>query len=160
MLALNLKVWKPKYLLHDIEKPWLLLWFKLIGDKDPYQSVQRWHKTHRKHHTEYPGLWDLEEMILNWECSRYTKKQDQLTAIEKLEELHTQRRINYNTRAQLQARIAILGLSTLPRWFGAVCNKELQDRLKQYPDTAKIAIEYCNPRELTYDKEQNIIEIN
>ena len=27
MTALNLKCWRPKYLLHDIEKPWLkLLW--------------------------------------------------------------------------------------------------------------------------------------
>ena len=25
MTALNLKCWRPKYLLHDIEKPWLSL---------------------------------------------------------------------------------------------------------------------------------------
>ena len=25
MTALNLGMWKPKYLLHDIEKPWLML---------------------------------------------------------------------------------------------------------------------------------------
>ena len=28
MTALNLGMWKPKYLLHDIEKPWLMLLWK------------------------------------------------------------------------------------------------------------------------------------
>ena len=43
MTALNLKCWRPKYLLHDIEKPWLrLLW----GD---YKLVQRWHRKHNSH---------------------------------------------------------------------------------------------------------------
>ena len=41
-----------------------------------------------------------------------------------------------------------------------VTNKELQDLLKQYPDTAIVVIEYCNIRELRYFKESNIIVID
>lgn len=41
-----------------------------------------------------------------------------------------------------------------------VTNKELQDLLKQYPDDAIVAIEYCNIRELKYIKERNLIEID
>lgn len=32
--------------------------------------------------------------------------------------------------------------------------------LKQYPDDAIISIEYCNPREIRYDKINNIIYID
>ena len=42
--AWKLGVWKPKWLLHDIEKPWLkLIW----GD---YLRVRKWHKHHNSHH--------------------------------------------------------------------------------------------------------------
>lgn len=41
-----------------------------------------------------------------------------------------------------------------------VTNKELQDLLKQYPDDAIVAIEYCNIRDMKYFKESNIIAID
>lgn len=41
-----------------------------------------------------------------------------------------------------------------------VTNKELQDLLKQYPDDAIVAIEYCNIRDMKYFKERNLIEID
>lgn len=41
-----------------------------------------------------------------------------------------------------------------------VTNKELQDLLKQYPDDAIVAIEYCNIRELKYIKDRNLIVID
>ena len=41
-----------------------------------------------------------------------------------------------------------------------VTNKELQELLKQYPDDAVVAIEYCDIRELKYVKERNIIVID
>lgn len=41
-----------------------------------------------------------------------------------------------------------------------VSNKELQDLLKQYPDDAIVAIEYCNIREMKYIKESNLIVID
>lgn len=77
MTALNLKHWKPKYLLHDIEKPFL----KLFWD---YKKVQKWHRTHNSHHTEYNGLWDTYAMVIDWECSRFTKAEAQLNAYDTL----------------------------------------------------------------------------
>lgn len=53
MTALNLGIWKFKYLFHDWEKPWMRLFCK-------YETVQKWHRSHRRHHPEY-GLkngWD------------------------------------------------------------------------------------------------------
>jgi hypothetical protein len=85
LTALNLGIWKPKYLLHDIEKPWLkLLW---RGD---YKKVQKWHRTHNKHHLEY-GLehgWDAidwEALMIDWECCSLSKQEAQLDARETLE---------------------------------------------------------------------------
>ena len=77
MTALNLKHWRPKYLLHDIEKPFL----KLFWD---YKKVQKWHRIHNSHHTEYNGLWDTYAMVIDWECSRFTKSEAQLNAFDTL----------------------------------------------------------------------------
>lgn len=70
MTALNLRAWKFKYLFHDIEKPFLKLIFK------DYQKVKEWHRNHNTHHIEYPGKRkkDYEAIIIDWECSHYTKK--------------------------------------------------------------------------------------
>lgn len=73
MTALNLKVWKVKYLFHDIEKPWLKLFVN-------YKKLQKWHREHNSHHLEYKGKWDVESMIIDWECSRFTKAEAQLNA--------------------------------------------------------------------------------
>ena len=85
LTAFNLGIWKPKYLLHDIEKPWLkLLW------KGDYKRVQKWHRTHNKHHLEY-GLkhgWnaiDWEALMIDWECCGLSKQEAQLDARETLE---------------------------------------------------------------------------
>ena len=84
LTALNLKIWKPKYLLHDIEKPWL----KLLCGGD-YKKVQKWHRTHNRHHLEY-GLkhgWDKidwEALMIDWECCGLSKQEAQLDARETL----------------------------------------------------------------------------
>jgi hypothetical protein len=82
LTALNLGIWKPKYLLHDAEKPWLkLLW---RGD---YKRVQKWHRIHNRHHLEY-GLehgWDAidwEALMIDWECCGLSKQEAQLDARE------------------------------------------------------------------------------
>jgi len=78
MTALNLKVWKFKYLFHDIEKPWLKLFL-------PYNKVQEVHRKYNRHHTTYKGgvyKIDYEAMLIDWECSRFTKEAAQLTARE------------------------------------------------------------------------------
>lgn len=70
MTALNLRIWKFKYLFHDIEKPWLKLILK------DYTKVQKIHRQTKRHHLEYKGKKgiDCEALIIDWECSRFTKK--------------------------------------------------------------------------------------
>lgn len=76
LVAKELHCWKLKYLFHDIEKPWLkLIW----GD---YKKVQKWHRTHNAHHLEYPKEKDYEAMVIDWECSRYTKYAAPRTALQ------------------------------------------------------------------------------
>ena len=48
LVALSLHAWKFKYLFHDIEKPWLRLFW-------PYEKVQKYHRYHNNHHIEYPA---------------------------------------------------------------------------------------------------------
>ena len=79
MTALNLGVWKFKYLFHDIEKPWLMLLWK------DYSRVQKWHRNNNAHHMEYEGKWDAYSMIIDWECSRFTKIDSPMTARETYE---------------------------------------------------------------------------
>ena len=90
MIALNLGAWKPKYLLHDIEKPFMLywnMWFKGMKHEDAYKKVQKFHRKHNRHHLEYVGNKDYEAMIIDWECSRFTKTKSPLTAKQQLEKL-------------------------------------------------------------------------
>ncbi len=60
--------WKLKYLFHDIEKPFLKLFF-------PYKKVQAFHRKNNKHHLEYknPERRDWEALVIDWECSHLTK---------------------------------------------------------------------------------------
>lgn len=83
MTALNLHVWKPKYLFHDWYKPWLMLIWK------DYKKVKKYHREHSNHHLEYRKIhcWDDWEkkidwvaMAIDWECSRFTKQEAQRTA--------------------------------------------------------------------------------
>ena len=82
MTALNLKCWKPKFLLHDIEKPWLMkIW------KD-YKRVQSYHRRNNDHHMIHyilTGKADWTAMIVDWECSRFTKSSAQLNACQEWE---------------------------------------------------------------------------
>ena len=77
MTALNLKCWKFKYLFHDIEKPWLKLFLT-------YDKVQHIHRTLNNHYLQYkyPNRIDWEAMVIDWECSRFTKEAAPLTARE------------------------------------------------------------------------------
>ena len=83
MTALNHKVWRWKYLLHDIEKPWLKLFCK-------YSTVKEFHRAHADHHLDYGKLhgWykmDWTAAVIDWECSRFTKMDAQLNARDTLE---------------------------------------------------------------------------
>lgn len=77
LTALNLHSWKFKYLFHDAEKPWLKLFL-------PYEKVRNFHRNYSKHHLEYrnPFKIDWEALVIDWECSRFTKEDAPLTALE------------------------------------------------------------------------------
>lgn len=89
LVAMKLGTWKPKYLLHDIEKPWLKLFWR------DYKRVQKWHKHHNKYHIfsgRHYGLNKIDWLaaIIDWECSRYTKNAAPRTAREEVDYLLTQ----------------------------------------------------------------------
>lgn len=85
-VAWKLGVWYPKWLLHDIEKPWLkFIW----GD---YKRVQKWHKSHNNHHIFYGRLHGYNKIdwlaaIIDWECSRFTKYAAPRTARQEVDNL-------------------------------------------------------------------------
>lgn len=83
MVALNLGVWKFRYLFHDWYKPWLRLFMD-------YKKVQRFHRTHSRHHLEYKGEAPLDYvgMVIDWEASQYTKSQCPLNAYETCNEFY------------------------------------------------------------------------
>ena len=91
LIALKLGVWKPKWLLHDIEKPWLkLIW------RD-YKRVQKWHKHHNKHHIFSGRRYGLNKVdwlaaVLDWESSRYSKNASLLTARQETEAILNERK--------------------------------------------------------------------
>lgn len=80
LVAFELGVWKFRYLFHDIEKPFLM---KLWRD---YSRVQQWHRYHNKHHLQYKNKKkiDWEALIIDWECSRFTKLASPKTAREQM----------------------------------------------------------------------------
>lgn len=82
MTAVMLHRWKFKYLFHDWYKPWL----KMFGWE--YKRIQTFHRNHSNHHIEYllntlfekdsnlelmHTKFDWEELIIDWQCSQYTK---------------------------------------------------------------------------------------
>lgn len=83
LTALNLGLWKFRYIFHDAEKPWLKLFWS-------YKKLQKWHRTHNKHHLEY-GIKhgfdkiDWHALMIDWECSRFSKKQCPLNCREEME---------------------------------------------------------------------------
>ena len=76
-VARELHVWRPRHILHDIEKPFMRLIF-------PYTKVQKWHRLHNKHHLEYmyPERRSWLDMIIDWEASGRTKHACPRNAIE------------------------------------------------------------------------------
>lgn len=89
-VALKYHCWRLKYIFHDIEKPWLRLFL-------PYQTVQ---KIHRKIHSHHPDnkLYidiDFEGVIIDWECSRFTKTDSPYTAVEMVENYINEHKENH-----------------------------------------------------------------
>lgn len=73
MVAIMLNKWKFRYLFHDFCKPWL----KTFGVE--YKKIQFWHRHNADHHIEYLEFHQIDEvdwyeLIIDWECSKYTKE--------------------------------------------------------------------------------------
>lgn len=76
-IAFQLGCWKLHFILHDIEKPWLMLFWK------DYNRVKKWHRDHSSHHLfNNTGKYDWLGMMIDWECSRYSKAEAQMNAYE------------------------------------------------------------------------------
>ena len=83
LVAMLLGVWEFRFLFHDIEKPFLMWYWK------DYQKVRQYHRSHNRHHWAYTGNkgYDYLGMVIDWECSRFSKADAQMTAYETY--LHT-----------------------------------------------------------------------
>ena len=90
MTAIMCNHWKPGYLLHNWYKPWIRIFL-------PYEKVQKFHRTHSRHHLEWLDnqlknkknsrskvfeKFDWKGMLIDWECSRFTKLASPRTAAE------------------------------------------------------------------------------
>lgn len=75
MIALKWRVWKPKFLFHDVEKPFLRLFL-------PYKHVRKFHRRYHKHHIAYrrPHKINWLELAIDWECSFLTKEDQPMNA--------------------------------------------------------------------------------
>ena len=82
LTAIKLHHWRPKYLLHDLDKPFLMLWFR-----NDYTKVRNFHKEHNRHHLRYKGKkgFDWWAMMIDWECSHLTKTEKPWRAAETME---------------------------------------------------------------------------
>ena len=88
--AIRLGHWRPKYLFHDMEKPWLMLFSG--GD---YAFVRKWHREHNRHHLSYKGHRerDWDGIVIDWECSHLTKNAAPMRFMEKLFDMRTKQGI-------------------------------------------------------------------
>jgi hypothetical protein len=91
LTAFHLGCWKFKYLFHDIEKPWLMLFWR------SYIRVQCYHRVHSNHHLEYEyqDKIDWEALVIDWECSRFTKYASPRNAYQELCYIETDIEPNY-----------------------------------------------------------------
>lgn len=85
MVSLNCHQWKFKYLFHDWYKPWMRLFMS-------YDKVQMFHNKHSRHHLLYVFLHgvkhaDWDAMVIDWECSHYTKHAAELDANGEIERI-------------------------------------------------------------------------
>lgn len=110
MVAIKLGHWRLRYLFHDIEKPWLRLWFR--GD---YKKVQQMHRRNNKHHLEYkvPSKRNWIDMAIDWECSNLTKNAHPYTAIEEADRKYKANEMKVYEYYAFMDACAKLGLNKL-----------------------------------------------
>lgn len=65
--------------LHDLDKIFLYL---VISDR---KKIHKWHRSHSRHHSiKAKTHVDFVQMVIDWECARYTKPDKPLNARETL----------------------------------------------------------------------------
>ena len=108
-VAMDCGVWEPRYIFHDWYKPWLRLVL-------PYEKVQRIHRYHSKHHLEWAAGHDREKvdwygMIVDWECSRFTKEKSPYPARQAME-IEIEKHPGYEVwlREYMEPKLRELGL--------------------------------------------------
>jgi len=119
--AIEQGVWKPKYLFHDAEKPWL----RLIMN---YEKAKNFHRSHNRHHLEYEGSkpFDYDAMILDWEVSRFTKEDAPMNSIQTIDKVYERRTVAHTQFEHLSRSVRhILKNFT-------VCIKLREDNWKKY----------------------------
>lgn len=116
MVAIMLGVWRPRYIFHDWKKPWL----KMFGL--PYSEIQYIHRHSTRHHLEYLELnnemgFDWMAMIIDWECSQYTKedctrnaRQEYEYLMENLGEEEADKYIKHLLERRVKPRLDMLNL--------------------------------------------------
>lgn len=128
MTALNLGAWKFKYLFHDVGKPWMMVWARVFHRSDPYGWVQKVHRSHSSHHLEHYQEWkaihydghghphcdfsygrlDIVAMLIDWECSRFTKTASPLNARQQFE--HIRSSLSEHLQDRMELALYKLGL--------------------------------------------------
>ena len=115
-VAIKHHVWWPQYLLHDIEKPFLMWAWK------DYPRVREFHRKHNNHHYQYDNgeiaPWlscDYVAMAVDWECSHLTKEDKKLDAYgefcRKLEDA-------YEEKNPVKIHILVNHLLPVLEWMG------------------------------------------
>lgn len=69
-------------ILHDLDKVFLYMIFD-------YKSVHNWHRKHSRHHSVKAKTHsDFVQMVVDWECARYTKPDKPLNARDTLDKFY------------------------------------------------------------------------
>lgn len=108
MTAIRLRAWKFHHLFHDIEKPWLRLFWE-------YKKVQTWHRTHNRHHLEYPRQERINwrDLCIDWESCHLTKTDEPRTARQEMERYCSDPKSNFDQRwirSHMEPELNKLGL--------------------------------------------------
>lgn len=106
LVALNLGIWKPRHLLHDIEKPWLKLFM-------PYSKVKSFHVRNSRHHLGYKDSSKIRwiDLVIDWECCGLTKENAPLDARETLEAYRTKEPLRWGwIKSNVESILDKLGL--------------------------------------------------
>lgn len=72
--------------LHDLDKVFLYMFID-------YKKVHKWHRNHMRHHSVKARTHsDYVQMVIDWECARYTKPDKPLNARETLDKYYPELR--------------------------------------------------------------------